>query len=159
MKHIILNKEFQWGGLPATDLYILGATRGAAGASDFTDADTSQQFTLETPAAGDVVLYPLAVAYTKVGFVGGALSAVALDVGFTGSLEYFVKDGAMFAANAVAAPVITSDTGGPKAFDGATAMTAVVATTGANLSAITAGEIWIYACIARRTQYLDQRTT
>lgn len=158
MKHYILNKESQFGGAGFTDLFILGATRAASQASDFTDADTSQQFTLITPAAGDIVTYPLAQAYTKIAFAGTGLTAVAVDVGFTGSLEYFIKDGSMYAGNAAVAPVITSDTGGPKSFDGSTALTAVVATTGANLSAITAGEIWIYLALCRRTDFLDNRT-
>jgi len=124
-------------------LFILGVGRGAAGASDFTDADTQQDYTLLTPAAGDVVTYPLAQAYTKIGFAGGALTAVTLDVGFTAGSE-FLLNGAMFARNAAAVSPLVSGAGGPKFFDGATALTARIDTTGANLSAITAGEIWIY---------------
>jgi len=124
-------------------LFILGVGRGAAGASDFTDADAQQDYTLLTPAAGDAVTYPLAQAYTKIGFAGGALSAVTLDVGFSNGSE-FLLNGAMFALNACAVSPLVSGAGGPKFFDGATALTARIDTTGANLSEITKGEIWIY---------------
>lgn len=132
-----------------TDLFILGATRAAAGASDFSDADGSQTFTLITPENGDTVVYPLAQAFTKVGFEGNGLTAVALDVGFTGTTESFIKDGAMFSLNAAAASPLLSEAGGPKVFDGATALVATVATTGANLNAITAGELYIYVNLLR----------
>lgn len=124
-------------------LFILGVGRGSAGASDFTDADTQQDFTLITPAAGDAVTYPLAQAYTKKGFAGGALSAVTLDVGFSNGSE-FLLDGAMFTLNACAVSPLVSGAGGPKFFDGSTNLTARIDTTGANLADITAGEIWIY---------------
>lgn len=126
-------------------LAILGANRAAAGASDFTDADTSQTITIETPADGDVVTYPGALAYTKIAFVGTGLTAVTLDVGFDGG-EEFLKDGAMFARYARIAPLSTL---APKIFTGSILLTAKVDTTGANLSAITAGEIWIYYNIVR----------
>jgi hypothetical protein len=157
MKHYVLNRESQWGGFPATDLFILGATRAAAAASDFTDADTSQTFTLMTPAAGDIVTYPLAQAYTKIGFAGTDLTAITLDVGFAGG-EEFIKDGSMFTVNAGAGSVLCSQAGGPKVFDGATTLSAVVVTTGANLSAITAGELWIFVCLTRITDQLLNRT-
>lgn len=153
MKSYVLNKAFQFGGFMATRLHIIGYTRGAAGVSDFTDADTSQTFTLETPAAGDFLTYPGAVAFTKIAFAGTSLTAVTLDVGFSGG-EEFLKDGAMFAANASILPLSTF---APKSFDGSTTLTAKIDTTGANLSAITAGEIWIYTGIARRTDFLDGR--
>ena len=134
-------------------LAILGATRAANGASDFTDADTSQTITLETPADGDIVTYPGALAYTKIAFTGTSLTAVTLDVGFDGG-EEFLKDGAMFAKNARIAPLSTL---APKIFTGAILLTAKVDTTGANLSAITAGEIWIYYNIVRLRDVLTDR--
>lgn len=131
-------------------LYILGANQAANGASDFTDADTSQTITLETPADGDILTYPGALAYTKKAFVGTGLTAVTLDVGFDGG-EEFLKDGAMFAINARIAPLSTL---APKIFTGAVLLTAKIDTTGANLSAITAGEIWIYTNMFRINQML-----
>ena len=135
-------------------LFILGVGRGTNGASDFTDADAQQDFTLITPAAGDIVTYPLAQAYTKIGFAGGALSAVTLDVGFTAGSE-FLLNGAMFTVNAGACAPLVSGSGGPKLFDGSTALTARIDTTGANLSEITAGEIWIYTNLIYRSEALN----
>lgn len=134
-------------------LAILGANRAAAGASDFTDADTSQTITIETPADGDILTYPGALAYTKVGFVGTSLTAVTLDVGFDGG-EEFLKDGALYAKNARIAPLSTL---APKIFTGAILLTAKVDTTGANLSAITAGEIWIYYNMIRLRDLVTDR--
>lgn len=158
MKHYVLNKEFQWGGGLYTDLFILGATRTAAGGSDFTDADTQQDFTLMTPAAGDSIGYPLALAFTKVGFAGGALSAVALDLGKGAGGAELMLNGAMFSGNAVGLAIGTAGSGGPISFNGSETLNARIDTTGANLSAITAGEIWIYVPIARRVDWLDNRT-
>lgn len=157
MKHYVLNKASQWGGAGFTDLFILGATRAANGGSDFTDADTQQDITLLTPAAGDIITYPLVAAYTKIGFAGGALSAVALDVGVGAGGAEFMLNGAMFTVNAAAVPIGTAGTGGPAAFNGSNVLSARLDTTGANLNAITAGEIWIYAALCRRTDFLDNR--
>lgn len=158
MKHYVLNKAFQWGGASMTDLFILGATRAANGASDFTDADTQQDFTLLTPAAGDIITYPLAVAYTKIGFAGTSLTAVTLDLGVDAGGAEFILNGAMFSENAAAISIGTAGSGGPVAFTGSTTLSARIDTTGANLSAITAGEIWIYVSLMRRTDWLDNRS-
>jgi hypothetical protein len=157
MKHYVLNRAGQWGGASFTDLFVLGVGRAAAGASDFTDADTAQTITLMTPVAGDIITYPLVQAYTKIGFAGGALSAIALDVGYSGGSE-FLLNGAMYAASAAAASPLVSGSGGPKVFDGATTLTAQLDTTGANLADITAGEIWIYVALCRVTDFLTNRT-
>lgn len=142
---------------PWTDLFILGVGRGAAGASDFTDADTQQDFTLLTPNAGDQLIYPLCCAFTKIGFAGGALSAVALDVGVAAGGAEAMLNGAMFLQNASAVAITTGGTGGPVAFSGSNTLSARIDTTGANLSAITAGEIWIYVALARINDLLKNR--
>lgn len=151
MKRYSVHPKDPFAGL-YTDLFIIGATRAAAGASDFTDGDTSQTITLMTPANGDVVVGPGAVAWTKIGFAGGALSAVTLDVGFDGG-EEFLKDGAMFSAGAAIVPL---ESLAPKIFTGSILLTAKVDTTGANLNAITAGEIYIYVTLLRVNEWLTQ---
>ncbi len=153
MKRYPVHPKDPFAGL-FSDLFILGTTRGAAGVSDFTDADTQQDFTLLTPQAGDAVTYPLAQAYTKVGFAGTALTAVTLDVGFDAG-STFLLDGAMFTENACAVAPLVSGAGGPKFFNGTELLTARIDTTGANLSAITSGEIWIYVNLCRRADYLN----
>ncbi len=150
MKRYPVHPKDPFAGL-FSDVFIIGVGRAANRASDFTDADTSQTITLLTPAAGDVVTYPFAQAWTKIAFAGGALSAVTLDVGFDGGEEW-LKDGAMFAAGATIGPLSTVAS---KAFSGSVLITAKVDTTGANLSEITAGEIWIYVTILRVNDYVN----
>ena len=139
---------------PFTDLFIIGANRGANGASDFTVAGLQQDFTLMTPAAGDQIIYPLCAAFTKVGFVGGALSAIALDLGRGAGGAEGMLDGAMFAAGASAVAIGTAGTGGPAVFNGSQVLNARVDATGANLNLITAGEIWIFVNIFRLRNYV-----
>ena len=151
MKRYTVHPSDPYAGL-FSDLFILGTTRGAAGVSDFTAGATTQNFALLTPGNGDCVTYPLAQAFTKIGFAGGALSSVLLDVGFTNG-STFMLDQQMITLGAGGVSPLISGVGGPKNFDGVIGLTATIDTVGANLSAITAGEIFIYVTLCRAVEF------
>jgi hypothetical protein len=156
-------KDSQRGALNGfTDLFILGATRGTSGASDFTAAATSQSFNLKAMAVGDQVVYPLAAVFTKIAFTGTAISNVKCDVGSTDDADQFVVGtaGDLSTINfSRAALVVSSAAGGPYSPNNATKyVTALVTNGGAgNVTAITAGEVWIYVAIARVKDFLTDR--
>ena len=154
MKIYRLQKAAQFNGANYTHLIILGTKRTATGGSDFTDADGSQDFNFLLPAAGDVLLPPAPVVYTKRTFAGTGLSAVAVSVGYTGALTAYVSaaDGKT-KGNVCPGNSATLQ----KAFDGSTYLAGTVATTGCNLNALTDGEIWIYACLAPIGEMLNDR--
>lgn len=79
-----------------TDLFIVGTTRGASGASDFTEAvdDTDQAITLTALAQGDVVHEVILDRVTA--FAG--LTACNASVGVNGALTEFIGSSSLLAA-------------------------------------------------------------
>jgi hypothetical protein len=114
---------------------------------DFTAAATTQTYTLMTLFAGHVVT---AAAYKVVTFVlGGAISAVTLQVGFTGTTNGFIAATSVFTGGtAFVGGGGASFAGSGRTFTAASALVAVLTTTTANVSVVTAGEIHIYWSIA-----------
>lgn len=138
------------------NLYVVGVGRAANGASDFTDADTSQIITLQSLAAGDGVDYPLARAYCKIAFAGSGLAAVAVKVGHTDDDDFFIASGSLLTAGlTLGAVVVSAGAGGPYSPTSAKAIILTIDTTGANLNALTAGEIWVYANPIFKSEALD----
>lgn len=136
-----------------TDLFILGVTAAANQTSDFTDADTSQDFTLATPPAG-TIFQNHAVIYTKQTFVdsGGTLTAVATSGGVSaGGTDIFASDSLMMnAVGSATHGVALADGSSTNLFFGGTDIISIrVVTTGANLSTLTAGELWIFLNLIR----------
>jgi len=160
MKHYNRNRVAQWGGGAFTDLYILGTTRGAAGVSDFTAGALTQDFTLETPAAGDILTYPTLAAWCKIGFVGTAVTNASLSAGISaGGVEFATSQTVLAVNNGVATKSIDELTvaGAVKVFGGATPLSVRITTVGGNLSVLTAGEVWIYLCILRVNDFITLR--
>ena len=135
---------------PFTDMFILGATRGANGASDFTNAGLTQDFTLLTPAAGDQMILPLAAAFTLVTFAGTGLTAVTIDVGRGAGGTEGIAAGNVLTAGAS----IPAGAGAPIAFSGAQTLNVRVTAVGANLNTLTAGEIRILIALLTVKDYV-----
>ena len=161
MKTIPLNKEFQFNGMPFNFAFVLGTTRGAAGASDFTTAGTSQSFNLMPLDLGDMILYPLAAAYVAKRFTDGAenatpttLANLKLDVGHTDDADAFIVgtngDLIQDAGYPISPLKVSAAGGGADRITAASKyLTATLTSTAGNISTITFGEVIIFANVAR----------
>lgn len=162
MKHINLRNAQQFNG-GFTDLFVVGVDQVQSQAapysksSDFTAAGTSQTIALTDLAIGDIVLNH-AVLYVKTKLAGTSLSAAAASVGVTGATTQFLNAVDVY-TNATAAGG-TFVSGAPSAYATQAAskqLLLTMATTGCNLSALTAGELWIYAKLTRIAEFLTNR--
>lgn len=152
MKHYKLRNVQQYDGA-FTDLYILGTTRAAAGASDFTAAAGTQTFNLQALVVGDIVSYPLAVAWVKTAFT--VVTNPKLDVGVTAAATQFIA-GVNNDLATLNKGIVGVAAGAPLS-SGVTNLMATITTTVGNISTIGAGEVWIYATICRLQDFLSLR--
>lgn len=114
---------------------------------DFTAAALTQTYTLMTLFAGHIISE---AAYKVITFLsGGAVATATLQVGFTGTTNGFIPATSVFTAGtAFACGGGASFAGSGKAFTAASALVALLTTTVANVSALTAGEVHVYWRIA-----------
>src|SRR5687767_8754555 len=118
MKHYRLRNVAQHGGAPWTDLFVVGVGQKYVAAtkswgSDFDAAAVTQDFTLYTPAAGDIITYPGAVIYNTEALTGPAIATATALLGIVaGTTGNFVAAGSVFTANQSLGSV---DTGGAAA--------------------------------------------
>lgn len=159
MQHYILKNSAQFGGA-YTDLFILGKTRAAAGASDFTAAATTQSYNLALLAVGDHVPMPLAVVMVKTAVAG--LTTPKMDVGTTDDADQFVVgvNSDLATVNFVRASLAVSSAAGGaySCIASSKYVTALITSGSENISTVTAGEVWIYAAISRVADMLRDRT-
>jgi hypothetical protein len=153
MKHYILKEPQRIGGF--TDLFIISTTANAGG-SDFTAAATGQTFTLDGLAIGDCVEYPLVRLDVKTPVSGGAISAATLALGVTSATTQFLGASDVFTGTVAHFTPANSVTSYPTV-SSAKDLLATLALTGANATAVTAGEIWIWVAVSRKADRLTDR--
>lgn len=143
------------------ELYIIGANRGANGASDFTAAATTQTITLSALAIGDIIDAPWAMGWVGERFTDGArgatpttLANLKCDVGHTDDTDALIigvnadliqDKGYPLAPLGIAA----AGGGGYRTTAASKNLVAVFTSTAGNMSTITFGEVWIYVSVKR----------
>ena len=162
MLHYNLRNNAQFGG-GFTDLFIIGVNRVRAAtppytiSNDFTAAATSQSYNLLALDIGDIALE--AALWTKIAFAGTGWSSVKTDVGSTDDADQLVVGtaGDNSTVNFPRGPLqVSASAGGSYSCQAASKyLTALVTNGGAGLmTAVTAGEVWIYARLARLGDHL-----
>ncbi len=127
-----------------TDLVVLGINRVTGFTSDFTTAGTSQTFTLPiTLNPGDVV-DSQAVVDVRVALAGTGITAATGTLAVSGSP----------AGSTVSLTDATSTVLGNYNATGGESITFTVSTIGGNVSAITAGEVYIWLLIRKAADRL-----
>jgi len=163
MKHIKLRNVQQFDG-GFTDLFIVGynqvrsVSNGVVTtSSDFTAAATSQTITLLALNIGDIVLNHSAL-FVKTAVTGGAVSAMTASLGVTSATTRLLATVDVFTNAVAAGGTFTSAAVDSYATIAASKnLLLTMASTGGNMSAITAGELWIYTKIMRVQDFLTNR--
>jgi hypothetical protein len=112
---------------------------------DFTAAATTQTYTLMTLAAG--MLVKKAALRLITALSGGAVSACVALVGKTGTTNAYVTSTNVFTGSTIitkAGDGASFNQACGEAFDAASALIVTITTTGANVNALTAGEINVF---------------
>jgi hypothetical protein len=166
MVHYKLRNNAQADG-PFTDLFVIGTSRNynattKVWGTDFTAAALTQDYTLFTPAAGDIMAYPAAVIYNTAALTGGAVATATALLGYaTGTTGHFVAAGSVFTANQSLAPLAVADATANsmvKVFNGSSDIINLrVTTTTANVNALTSGEILVYVMLISRREHVENR--
>lgn len=167
MKHYKLQNVAQAGGGPFTDLFVVGVGQAYNAStkvwgSDFTAAALTQDYTLFTPAAGDIVAYPSAVIYNTDAVLGGSVASATALLGIVaGTTGVFVAAGSVFTANQTLGPITTDSAttaGMVKVFNGTSDILNLrVTTTTANVSTLTSGVILVYVNLISRAEFVTNR--
>jgi hypothetical protein len=156
MRHQLAKRPPFVGGF--TDLFILGMTAAAGGASDFTAAATTQAYNLDAFNIGDMVVFPCVHVDVITALAGGSVSAATLSVGHTGAGTAFITTCNVFATTPATAHDAVAATVSLTRATSSGYLTADLATTGGNVSTLTAGEVWIWAAISRKLDRVTMRT-
>lgn len=142
-------------------VFALGFTLGAAGASDFTAAGTTQTFVLDQLQAGDIVLSHL-VRVDQVKAVGHA-ATWSVQVGVTGDTDRFIvntdiKPTSLNGDTLVPSSATLADLNPyVRANSADIDLIATITVGSSTVAATTSGEIWITIPIIRRTDRVTKR--
>lgn len=125
------------------------AYSAVAADNDFNVAAATTTLQPITLAAGDAVVYPLALVYTKTAPAGAGLSAPTISVGVTGTADALIASGTPTTGRSLGAIGPAATAGGPFVSDGSSKFVTITLGSTGNLALATAGEIFVYVAVVR----------